>query len=664
MWKEGRGEVILSLCMSYGVVLGKTNEKDMKKGWMYFVAVIWTAGMSLTLSAQQLSLLDDKDLFAQGEAVRILYEGATDGDKVLLYHNLSMLPLKEKGVTNGDNGVYEVLIPLQPGGYNAVLVGQAGEEKARVPFTVKEEPLPTEGHRIFVMSDIHVMSPDLVQDPTNSSYVKDMEESRKLQAESYEIFCAYVDTIKALRPELVVIPGDLTKDGEFLSHQTVAGKLQELLDLGIPTLVIPGNHDLENDNGRIYTSSGKQRVDGFTPEQFEQVYYNFGLKEAIARDPISLSYVCEPINGIWFIGIDDCRIPSRGDTQYGDGEYGRIRPATLEWILAQADQAKEEGKVVVAAIHHQLIYHYNGQERVMASAATENGDSIARLFADHGIKVVLTGHMHVPNVSRLPGFESDDILTEVNLPSTICYPSQYALLSLSDDLSVMRVDMRMVKSTESLADLQWEARKKVDGNLDASIGALAVNYMSTFKSMLNDYASIPDFAGLIDDVPNDPNELADIATEAFGKTLRMAFFTYSESNEHLKDAVDVVLKQLEEDCDKACDLVFDQQNESTRAFLSYAMYGYMLEMGEDIIKSMLSDTSHLGTPLADQTDDQHLVITLKDVGEGIAEDTMASQVGESCVYDISGRMVHIDGCIPGGVYVVKVGDKVKKVLVK
>ncbi len=631
---------------------------------MNMVAVAWMAGMSLTVSAQQLSLSGDKVSFAPGETVGIRYEGAASGDKILLYHNLAMLPLKEKGVVNGDAGLYEVAKPLQAGDYNAILVGKEGEEKARVAFAVEEEPLPKEGHRIFVMSDIHVMSPDLVLDPSNSLYVTDMAQSRKLQAESYEIFCACVDSIKALRPELVVIPGDLSKDGELLSHHAVAAKLQELLDMGIPTLVIPGNHDMENDNGRLYTATGRQKLERFTPEQFEQVYYNFGLKDAIERDPISLSYVCEPIEGLRFIGIDDCRLPSRGDTKYGDGEYGRIRPATLEWILAQADRAKEEEKVVVAAVHHELIYHYNGQERVMPSAATENGDSIARLFADHGIRVVLTGHMHMPNVSRVAGFEGTDTITEVNLASTICYPSQYTLLTVSNDLSTMRVDTREVKSTESLPHLQLAARKKVDDNLDNSISSLAMGYMSTFNSLLKDYASIPEFAGIIDDVPTDPNELSAIAIEAFGGTLRKVFFTASEGNEHLKDAVDVVLNELEEDCDKACSLIFDQQNESTRSFLSYAMYGYMLEMGEDIVKSMLSDTSHLGTPLADQTDDLHLSIALKEVDSGIVETMTTSQGGVNHVYDIAGNVVNINGKLPKGVYVVKTGDKVRKVLVK
>lgn len=639
----------------------------MRKSLMKTVVVFLLAMVSSMAQAQQLTLNGGKHSYAKGETVGILYEGAVKGDKILLYHNLAMLPLKEKGVAAGDNGMYEVPGILQPGDYRAVLVGKDGGQKTQVAFVVQEEPLPDNGHRIFLVSDIHVMSPDLVLDPTNSAFLKDMGDSRKLQKESYEIFCAYVDTIKALRPELVIIPGDLSKDGELLSHQTVAAKLHELLDMGIPTLVIPGNHDMECDVAYSYTSAGRKKAENITPEQFAEIYYDFGLKDAIERDPISLSYVCEPIEGLRFIGIDDCRIPSRGDTRYGDGEYGRIRQATLDWVIAQADKAVEEKKVVVAAVHHQMLQHFVGQETFMSSAATENGDSIARLFADHGIRVVLTGHMHMPNVSKVPGFEEGDSITEVSSASTISYPSQYRVLTVSNDLSTMRIDTRMLNATESLSQLQQAAWDKIDQTLDLSMGSIASRYMSSFNSMINEFAAIPDFAGIVDDVPSDPNELTAIAVEAFGNSLRQIVFTISEGNEHLKDAVKLVTEQLEKDCDKLCELVFDNQNESTRSFLSYAMFGYLMEMAESSLKSMLSDTSYLGTNMANQTDDLYLTIALKDVDEGIAETTMETVGTPAQVYSVSGQVVGVGvdaRSLPKGVYVVKKGNKTSKIAVK
>ncbi len=636
----------------------------MKIGFVKTAALVAMAWCSMVAEAQELSMNGGKTTFAQGDEIVIKYGGATKGDKILLYHNLAMLPLKEKGTANADNGEYVVAANLQSGDYRAALVNKDGNETAQVTFMVEEEPLPTEGHRVCLLSDIHVMNLDLVENFENSSFLKELSMNRKLQVQSYEIFCAYLDTIKALKPELLLIPGDLTKDGEILSHQLVAQKLQELLDMGIPTLVIPGNHDMENESGFKYTQAGREHTETATPETFEQIYSNFGYKDPLARDPNSLSYVCEPIEGLRFIGIDDCRIPSRGDTKKGIAEYGRIMPETLEWVLEQADKAAEEGKVVIAAVHHQLLQHFVGQETLMETAATENGDSIARLFADHGIRVVVTGHMHIPDVSRITGFNTDNTITEISSASTISYPSQFRVLTISNDLATMKVNTRSLKATESFPELQRAARDKIDETLDTSISQLTYRYMSTFNAMLQDFASIPDFAHIIDDVPTDVNELAAIALEAFGETMRKVIFTHSEANEHLKDAANAVLDQLEKDCDTACNLIFDHQNESTRSFLSYAFYGYMLEMGEPAIRSMLSDTSYLGTPMADQTDDLNLTVALKDVDEGVVS-VVAHEAGANGVYSITGQAAgHSVEGLPKGVYIVKKGGKARKVTVK
>lgn len=636
----------------------------MKIGIFKMVAVVAMGWCSMHAGAQQLSMSGNKESFAPGDDIAINYEGAAKGDKILLYHNLAMLPLKEKGVTAADKGVYQVAAPLQSGDYRAVLVNKDDMEMSQVSFVVEEEPLPTEGHRVCLLSDIHVLNPELVENLDNYYFVREMGNNRKLQVQSYEIFCAYIDTIKALKPELLLIPGDLTKDGEVLSHQCVAQKLQELFDMGIPTLVIPGNHDMENEQGFHYTMDGRENAETATPETFEQIYWNFGYKDPLARDPNSLSYVCEPIDGLRFIGIDDCRIPSRGDTKKGIAEYGRILPETLEWVLEQADKASDEGKVVIAAVHHQMLQHYVDQEKLMETSATEKGDSIARLFADHGIRVVLTGHMHMPDVSKIKGFSTDNNITEISSASPISYPSQFRVLTISNDLATMRVDTRSLKATESLPNLQQAAKDKIDETLDTSISQLTYRYMSTFNAMLKDLASIPDFAHIIDDVPTDVNELSAIALEAFGETLRKVIYTHAEANEHLKDAAKVVLEQLEDDCDTACNFIFDQQNESTRAFLSYAMYGYMLEMGEPAIKSMLSDTSYLGTSMADQTDDLYLTVALKDVDEGVAS-VLAHGEGTKGVYSITGQAAgnSVAG-LPKGVYIVWKDGKARKVTVK
>ena len=53
--------------------------------------------------------------------------------------------------------------------------------------------------------------------------------------------------IKKDKPDLVLISGDLTKDGEKLGHQNMAEKLQTIEDeTDAEIFVINGNHDIYN----------------------------------------------------------------------------------------------------------------------------------------------------------------------------------------------------------------------------------------------------------------------------------------------------------------------------------------------------------------------------------------------------------------------------------
>ena len=98
--------------------------------------------------------------------------------------------------------------------------------------------------KIVVLSDLHLMAPTLL--------VKDgpawrdlLADSRTLLDFSQPLLDEAVERIKTIQPKLVLITGDLTKDGETVSHEYVVKKLDELKAAGIMTLVIPGNHDID-----------------------------------------------------------------------------------------------------------------------------------------------------------------------------------------------------------------------------------------------------------------------------------------------------------------------------------------------------------------------------------------------------------------------------------
>ena len=69
-------------------------KKNMLSSLMKMVWASCMAMMPATMMAQQLSVEGGRGAFAPGESVAIEYSGTQAGDRILLYHNVAMLPLK------------------------------------------------------------------------------------------------------------------------------------------------------------------------------------------------------------------------------------------------------------------------------------------------------------------------------------------------------------------------------------------------------------------------------------------------------------------------------------------------------------------------------------------------------------------------------------------
>jgi hypothetical protein len=167
--------------------------------------------------AQSASITTTQTSYNYGETVVIQYEGAANGDKILFYQDLSMLPLKVCFSLSEPNGTCKVESLLEPGRYKAQIVDAADVATAEVQFIVNHATLPTGGKKIFLFSDPHVMSPDLVEAPNSPSYIRDVADSRKLMAYSAELFDAVIDSIKTMIGEQF---GNLKVGGAAIKSHT------------------------------------------------------------------------------------------------------------------------------------------------------------------------------------------------------------------------------------------------------------------------------------------------------------------------------------------------------------------------------------------------------------------------------------------------------------
>ena len=121
---------------------------------------------------------------------------------------------------------------------------------------------------IIVMSDIHVMAPQLLEN-RGTAYEKYLSQDPKLLEYSGEVLENLVEEALRRNPDLVIIPGDLTKDGELVSHQLVVSILGRLRSADIPVIVVPGNHDIDNPKGYYFDGDNTRPAERTSTEQFK-----------------------------------------------------------------------------------------------------------------------------------------------------------------------------------------------------------------------------------------------------------------------------------------------------------------------------------------------------------------------------------------------------------
>lgn len=104
---------------------------------------------------------------------------------------------------------------------------------------------PLEQTTLFVASDLHYLSPELTD---NGEYFHKLIENGDGKAMGFceDITDAFITQVIGQKPDVLILSGDLTFNGEKASHTVLAEKLSAVKEAGIPVLVLPGNHDLEN----------------------------------------------------------------------------------------------------------------------------------------------------------------------------------------------------------------------------------------------------------------------------------------------------------------------------------------------------------------------------------------------------------------------------------
>lgn len=278
----------------------------------------------------------------------------------------------------------------------------------------------------FIATDPHYMSKELFDDgKTFETFLTTGD--GKLIDYSNEIFDAFIRDIKRLKPDILIVPGDLTCNGEKESHIEFTKKLKTIQKMGICVFVVPGNHDIENPWARKYVENELIKIDSITSEEFKDIYYPFGYKDAVSIDNNSLSYLATPAEDVWLLMLDSAKY-KRNKLRDGPEMGGEISSKTLEWVKECANLARENNAKLIAVMHHSLLNHSN---IVNDDFTIENNEEAVRVFQNCGIEIVLTGHIHLQDIKSHK--ENGKTIYDIATSCLTAYPNQYGILKFEPD---------------------------------------------------------------------------------------------------------------------------------------------------------------------------------------------------------------------------------------
>lgn len=285
--------------------------------------------------------------------------------------------------------------------------------------------------KIMILSDPHVYDPTM--GTSGAAFDEYVAHDRKLIAESAAINESVVDMILEEAPDILLVAGDMTKDGAMQSHRLFVDDITELKNAGIKVYVVPGNHDVNNHHAYGYSGETATPVDFADANEFAQLYADYGYGDNLYDDPNSLSYVVEPVDGLWIIGMDACRYAENTTEKTVTG--GKFSQATLDWIVARTEEGVAAGKIVVGVMHHGIMEHFPGMSLLFADYIVEDYANVNQTLGKAGMHVVFTGHHHAHDM-HFESFGDGGVqknIFDVQTGSTVTWTCPLRIVELTKD---------------------------------------------------------------------------------------------------------------------------------------------------------------------------------------------------------------------------------------
>ena len=344
--------------------------------------------------------------------------------------------------------------------------------------------------RVMVVTDLHYLEPSLYQG--SDLFIRSLRNGDgKMTQRGEELMEALLLQIQAEKPDALMVTGDLSFNGEQLSHLALAKWFHRVEEAGVPVWVIPGNHDIRSPRPMGFAEGLVYGTEGVTPEDFASIYGDF-MGDYPKSGEAGFSYAVPVGDDLWVAMTDVSCYREVGRTE---GIFTDAHAAWLEKTLARAER---EQKKVITASHHNLLPHSSFSPESFVMFGNEKMAALARRY---GVEINLCGHIHMQHIAR------EDGLTDAALGAFCSWPHRYAILTADTD-----------------GEWRYEARELKDEYLPEGFQDFSRDW---FTGIARDKVR----ASLSDGTEEELDEMADFAARfhaaAFSGSLRKGDETWS-----------------------------------------------------------------------------------------------------------------------------------------
>lgn len=402
---------------------------------------------------------------------------------------------------------------------------------ACIPMSVSAN---TSSIRFGVVTDIHYY-PDSLKGDRGEAWQTFLKNKHKEYDDNNSLIANALDGVMRNAVEggatYLLVPGDLTKDGELEGHKALAEKFRAFeAETGIPVFVIPGNHDVNNSKACTFENGVQETAEPTSPEQFREIYAEFGYDEADSvfvpangNKGGMLSYAIT-LGDYRLIAIDSCMYSedngAEGNEHMTDG---RVGDDLLEWVLDECEKAEEQGLTIVGMQHHNLIPHMDIEEATFWPFVVEEWEKIADAYADAGMHHIFTGHLHTNDVVSYVS-DNGETIYDILTPTLTGFPNNYRIVDFTSDGKNTDLDMKLMEIDEyqnviSDDGTVYEKPFKYTYSFGRTFGEGGVKtlVMDSIEPLITDiFAEISETGGLINYLSSLGLDLEKIIVDALG----------------------------------------------------------------------------------------------------------------------------------------------------